>query len=61
MTFPITIHYLLVNNSNNFVISHGFKINLVSILEHFNIKAVLILKELGVIDLDSFSYKLIIM
>jgi hypothetical protein len=59
--FLIAIHYHLVNNWNNFKINHGFKINLVLISVHFEIKAVLILKELEVMDLDSSSYKLIIM
>jgi hypothetical protein len=58
---PITIHFHLVNNLNNFKIDHEFKINLVLISAHFKITAVLILKEHGVRDQDSFSYKLIIM
>lgn len=57
---PIIIHNLLVNNSDSFKINHVFEINLVLILGHFEIKVVLILEVIGVRDLDSFSYKLII-
>ena len=59
--FPISIHYHLVNNWNNFKINHEFMINLVLRSAHFEIKAVLILKVLGVRDLGSSSYMLIIM
>jgi len=57
---PIIIHNLLVNNSESLKINHVFEINLVFILGHFEIKVVLILEVIGVRDLDSFSYKLII-
>lgn len=57
----VTIHNHLANNFDNFRINHEFKINLVLISVHFEIKAVLIWKELEVRDLDSFNYKLFIM
>jgi hypothetical protein len=57
---PIIIHNLLVDNFDNFKTDPEFEINLALISVHFEIMVVLISKDLRVRDLDSFSYKLII-